>query len=79
MANGKLKRFKDIPLIREITQKEYMELYRARDPDKLACEKGIVDKRRLEKLLKMLSFSTFIIYGVNLYALEILLLVKYFT
>jgi hypothetical protein len=53
----KIKRFKNIPLVRPISHKEYMELWRSREPERLAREKGLVDQRKLKKLFDLMLLT----------------------
>ncbi len=50
----KINRFRHIPLNRPITRAEYMQLWRNPEPERLAREKGLVDERKLKKLLKLM-------------------------
>ena len=56
VAEKKYKRVLDIPLKREVTQNEYMTIYRSKDPLKKAIEMNLADERKLLKLMKKINW-----------------------
>jgi len=58
--NKKLKRYRHIPFEKPQDMNVYMKLRNSEDPDQLAVDLGIVDKKKIRRLARLL-FGTFLI------------------
>jgi len=61
----KIKRFRHIPFKDPQDMNMYMKLRNADDPDKLAVDLGIVDKKKIKRLARLLFGIFLIIHYYN--------------